>query len=132
MPKSNSFAFDAKGEYKVERGYFWQPKKAFKKFEDHYFYLAIFTSSFFDKLLSIYSKQLAGGNWFDLGKKYTKKIPLPKIIDKIIDYEDPFILNRESPVYKKMVQYGKDISLGEFYNINERDNLIKKFIYPIL
>lgn len=129
---SNSFAIDSKGEYLVERGYSWQAKKGFIDFDDYYFYLAIFTSSFFDKLLSIYSKQLAGGNWFDLGKKFTKDIPMPKISDKIIDYEESSILNRESPVYKKMVQFGKDISIGEFYNINDRDNLIKEFIYPIL
>ncbi len=129
---SNSFAIDSKGEYLVERGYSWQAKKEFIDFDDYYFYLAIFTSSFFDRLLSIYSKQLAGGNWFDLGKKFTKDIPIPKISDKITDYEESSILSRESPVYKKMVQYGMDISIGEFYNNFDRDNLIKEFIYPIL
>jgi len=132
--KSDSFAFDSKSEFVIERGNGWLPKgnKDFKDFNDNYFYLAIFTSSFFDKMLSIYSKQLAGGNWFDLGKKFTKEIPIPKISNMIIENEEPFILTRESTIYKKMVQYGKDISIGEFYNSNDRDNLIKEFLYPIL
>jgi len=130
--KSDSFAFDAKGEYVIERGYGWQSKKEFKDLDDYYFYLAIFTSSFFDKLLSIYSKQLAGGNWFDLGKKYTKDIPIPKISDKTNLNEDQFCLNRESHIYKKMVQFGKGISIGEFYEHTNRENLIIEDIYPIL
>ena len=129
--KSDSFAFDAKGEYKVERGYFWQPKKEFKNFDDYYFYLAIFTSSFFDELLSIYSKQLAGGNWFDLGKKFTKDIPLPKIFDRPNFNDDQFCLYRESNIYQKMVQFGKDICKGEFFEQSNRANLIKEFIYPV-
>lgn len=130
--RSNSFAIDSKGEYLVERGYSWQVKKEFRDLDDYYFYLSILTSSFFDKMLSIYSKQLAGGNWFDLGKKFTKEIPIPKIFDKNIENEEPFFLTRNSPIYKKMVQFGKDITIGEFYHNSERDKLIKEFIYPIL
>ena len=129
--KSDSFAFDVKGEYVIERGYGWIPKKEFKDTDDFYFYLAIFTSPFFDKLLSIYSKQLAGGNWFDLGKKFTKEIPLPKISDKFNLDDEHYCLNRESHIYKKMVQFGKDISNGEFYDQSNRNNLINEFIYPV-
>ncbi len=75
---SSSFAIDNKGNYVVERGYAWQPRKKMDN-EDHYFYLALFSSPFFDKLLSIYSKQLAGGKWYDLGKKQTKDIPIPNV-----------------------------------------------------
>ena len=76
--RSNSFAFDEFGDFVVERGYGWIPKKEFKDSDNYYFYLTIFSNPFFDYLLSIYSRQLAFGNSYDLGKKYTADIPIPK------------------------------------------------------
>ena len=59
---SSSFALDLEGNYIVERGYAWKSKKKFSK-DDYYFYLALFSSPFFDSLLAIYSKELAGVSW---------------------------------------------------------------------
>lgn len=102
---SSSFAIDMKGDFVVERGYAWQPKKKLEK-NDYYFYLSLFSSPFFDKLLSIYSKQLAGGKWYDLGKRNTKEIPIPNV-----HIEDV----RNNPSYIKMVDLGKRLSEGDSY-----------------
>jgi len=117
--KSNSFAFDESGEFVVERGYGWIPKKEFKDFNDYYFYLTIFSNPFFDHLLSIYSRQLAGGNWYDLGKKHTSDIPIPKITEEL----------KSSGVYDKLVSTGKRMSSGNFVDLRELENYVKKFIY---
>jgi len=102
---SSSFAIDSKGNRVVERGYAWQPKKKFTN-KDYYFYLALFSSPFFDKLLSIYSKELAGGKWYDLGKKSTKHIPIPNVYAEEI---------RKGEHYGKMVGLGKRLSEGDDY-----------------
>ncbi|HET7115658.1 MAG TPA: N-6 DNA methylase, partial [Hanamia sp.] len=62
---SNSFGFDRSGNCVIEEGNAFIPKKEFQ-LSDYYFYLACFSSSTFDLLLSIYSKQIMSG--FDLGK----------------------------------------------------------------
>lgn len=108
---SESFAFDKSGDFVVERGYAWIPKKKFET-DDYYFYLAVFSSSIFDTLLSIYSKQLAGGNWYDLGAKYTSDIPLPDVTRIIKDETN----------YLKLVYLGKELEKGNssaFYSIND-------------
>lgn len=102
---SSSFAIDTKGNYVVERGYAWQPKKKFNK-EDYYFYLSLYSSPFFDKLLSIYSKELAGGKWYDLGKNRTKSIPIPNVHLNEVKY---------TTAYGKMVELGKRLSEGDSY-----------------
>ncbi|MEJ7699945.1 MAG: hypothetical protein WKF71_09920 [Pyrinomonadaceae bacterium] len=122
--KANSFAFDESGEFVVERGYGWIPKKEFKDSDDYYFYLTIFTNPFFDHLLSIYSRQLAGGNWYDLGKKYTADIPIPNITNPKNRSE-----LKLSGVYDQLVSMGKRISSGDFVDLRELENYVKKFIY---
>ena len=119
--KSGSFAIDKKGEFVVERGNAWIPKKEFKNKDFYYFYLAVFNSHFFEELLSIFSKQLAGGKWYDLGKKYTSEIPIPKISVEL----------ENSVVYKKLVDFGKQISNGEFFYFNLIDDYLKKDIYKV-
>jgi adenine-specific DNA-methyltransferase len=118
--KADSFAFDYKGEFVIERGNSWTPKKEFKDDDYYYFYLAIFSSPFFDSLLSIYSKQLAGGYWYDLGKKYTKNIPIPKF-NKELAQQTSFV---------QLVQMGKDISEDNFNDYALRESIIKESIYP--
>mgnify|MGYP003393247699 CR=1 FL=1 len=76
--RSDSFAFDEYGEFVVERGYGWIFKTTPDSNDAYHYYLAIFSSKFFDRLLSIYSRQLAGGDWYDLGSKFTKDIPIPR------------------------------------------------------
>ena len=71
---SNSFGFDKKGNYIIEKGNAFIPKKEFYP-ADFYFYLACFSSKIFDLLLSIYSKPIMSG--FDLGENPNKKYTNP-------------------------------------------------------
>jgi len=118
--KSDSFAFDKDGQYVVERGNAWIPKKEFV-LDDYYFYLACFSSSIFDQLLSIYSKQLAGGNWYDLGAKYTKNIPIPNIHISIV---------KESDAFSKLVELGKELESGNSYVNSVIDEILRNYFYP--
>jgi adenine-specific DNA-methyltransferase len=115
--KSGSFALDEKGYFVIERGNAWIPKKEFINRDYYYFYLSVFNSPFFDKLLSIYSKELLKG--YDLGKKYTADIPIPEISEKL---ENSFI-------FDKLIHFGKQISSGEMYYFEIIDDYIKEYIY---
>lgn len=118
--KSGSFGFDSKGNFVVERGNAWIPKKEFT-INEYYFYLAIFNSTFFDNLLSIYSKQLAGGKWYDLGKKYTKNIPIPNVhMDEV----------KNSDGYQRLVEIGMELSKGNTYTKSITDNILERYFYP--
>ena len=75
----------------------------------------------FEELLSIYSKQLAGGKWYDLGKKQTKSIPIPEITDEL----------ENSIVYEKLVHFGKLITNKEFSHFQIIDDYLKSNIYKI-
>ena len=89
--KAGSFAFDKTGEFAVERGCAWIPKNEEKFSEDTYYaYLCIFCSDFFNDLLRIYSKQIAGGNWWHLSKKYTDEIPIPDLTNERLYNTDEF------------------------------------------
>lgn len=118
--KSDSFAFDHKGEFVVERGNAWIPKRQFE-LSDYYFYLALFSSSTFDQLLSIYSKQLAGGNWYDLGAKYTKDIPIPNVHSPLV---------KDSEAYAKLVDFGKELENGNLFIKSVIDEVLTNFFYP--
>ena len=119
--KSGSFAYDVKGEFVIERGNGWIPKKEFKNENYYYFYLSVFNSSFFKELLSIYSKQLAGGKWYDLGKKYTANIPIPEITEEL----------ENSPIFEKLVHFGKQINNGEMNYFWILDKYLKTEIYGL-
>lgn len=117
---SKSFAVDIEGKYNIERGYGWLPKKKFSN-DDYYFYLAIFSSSFFDKLLSIYSKQLAGSNiYYDLGNKYTKDIPIPNIFNEKI---------KSSNAYIRLKDIGHDMANDKPYSTNILNSTIEDYFY---
>ncbi len=117
---SASFAVDPKGSFVVERGHAWQPKKKFVK-DDYYFYLALFSSPFFDKLLSIYSKELAGGRWYDLGKKGTKHIFIPDVNSSEVT---------KGEAYRRMVDVGRKLSEGDSYVRILIGDIIEAF-YPV-
>lgn len=117
---SGGFAFDNKGELIFERGNGWIPKKEIQD-DYYYFYLSIFNSLFFEELLSIFSKQLAGGKWYDLGKKYMKNIPLPDINQKI----------KDSSSYEKLVHLGKLIIKDDIIHLQAIDEIVKYNIYQI-
>jgi type I restriction-modification system DNA methylase subunit len=117
---SGSFGLDKDGSFVVERGNAWIPKKELT-INDYYFYLALFNSTFYDNLLSIYSKQLAGGKWYDLGKKYTKNIPIPNVqMDEV----------KNSDGYQRLVEIGKDLSEGNTYTKSISDNILERYFYP--
>jgi predicted RNA methylase len=115
--KSDSFAFDESGEYVVERGNAWIPKKEFHR--DLYLaYLSIFCSTFFNDLLSIYSKQIAGGMWY-LGSKHVSNIPIP-------DFRKETFSN----ILLELVRFGEKISKGVQIDYKELSELVR-FIYKI-
>jgi len=117
--KSDSFAFDKEGSFVVERGNAWIPKKSFDEFDDYYFYLAVLSSSFFDKLLSIYSKQLLSA--WDLGKMYTKEIPIPNVHSTEV---------KNSNAYRHLVEIGKELSNGNSYVKTTASEVLLKYFYP--
>ena len=114
--KSNSFAFDVDGNFVVERGYGWIFKKNKNDLDYYYFYLAIFSCPFFNKLLSIYSRQLAGGRWWDLGKESTKNIPIPFLSKKMKELQE----------YQELIEIGRKIASGRFYDFD----ILEKNLLP--
>ncbi len=118
---TKSFSLDVKGNYVVERGYAWIPKREFKP-SDYYFYLALFSSSSFGKLLSIYTRQLAGGDWYDFAARYTNLIPIPNVHTQGI---------RESMPYSELVALGKAISEEGSSSYSERINELAKMLFGV-
>lgn len=116
---NRSFSLDTKGEYVIERGYAWMPKKEFKT-NDYYFYLSIFSSSVFERILSIYTRQLAGGDWYDFAAKYTNSIPMPDIHHNNL---------RETRIYMDLVLLGKAISEEGSHFYSERINELVEILF---
>jgi type I restriction-modification system DNA methylase subunit len=73
---AKNFTIDDTGDFVVERGCYWKPLEEMDK-DKILFYFGIFSSFYFNELLEIYSRQLAGGYWYGLSKKFVKDIPLP-------------------------------------------------------
>jgi hypothetical protein len=116
---SDSFAIDMEENCIIEEGNAFIPNKKINA-DDYYFYLAVFSSNIFDMLLLIYSKQLAGGNWYDLGAKYTKNIPIPDVHLQDI---------RESDPYRRLVELGKELKNGNIYVKHAIGDVLKTY-YP--
>lgn len=115
---SGSFGVDSKGIFVVERGVEWSPKFEMEDLNTYYLYLSIFSSPFFNQLLMLYSKQLAGGEFYNLEAKFVKNIPLPDFnkLDeeyKQILYDNGRSISSKGICYNKMVEtiimhiYGK-------------------------
>lgn len=117
---SDSFSFDKMGQCVIEEGNAFIPKKDFEN-SDYYFYLAFFSSSTFDNLLSIFSKQLAGGKWYDLGQKNIKSIPIPNIHKNDL---------KQNSAYLKLVDLGKELEIGNSYVKPIIDDILKSYFYP--
>ncbi len=111
--KAGSYSIDYKGNFVVERGMCWMPVDGEMDIREMYFYLAILNSDFFNKLLMIYSKQLAGGV-FNLEAKHVNEIPLP-VYGNISENERD-ILSR----------YGKSIVLGARYDEALYNDLVRR------
>jgi hypothetical protein len=116
---SDSFAIDESGNCVIEEGNAFIPKKALKQ-NDYYFYLAVFTNNIFDLLLSIYSKQLAGGSWYDLGAKYTRNIPVPDVHVQNVRNSDP---------YFRLIELGKELANGNPYVKHAIGDVVRDY-YP--
>ncbi|SEM18585.1 N-6 DNA Methylase [Chryseobacterium taichungense] len=116
---SSSFGFYPKGNGVVVEGNAFVPKKGMSD-DDLYFYLAIFSSDYFDLLLSIFSKELAGGKWYDLGNNFIKNIPLPNVHNDII---------RNSSPYQRLVNIGKELSSGNS-SVRHLSKNSLSFFYP--
>lgn len=97
---AHSFAIAPEG-YVVEEGNVFVFDGSIYWEEDKYFYLAFFSSSLFQRLLSIYARPLKAG--YDMGKTQIKDIP-------IIDVATPGI--RESKDYQELVKLGKEYNEG--------------------
>lgn len=69
--------------------------------DDLYFYLTLFSSSLFQRLLSIYARPLMSG--YDLGNTQIKDIPIVNVLHPGV---------RESEAYRELVQMGKKYTEG--------------------
>ncbi|MDD4089767.1 MAG: N-6 DNA methylase, partial [Tissierellia bacterium] len=116
---SNSFAFDKKGVCVIEEGNAFLPKKKFTT-DDYYFYLSCFSGDIFDKMLSMHSKQLAGGKWYDLGAKNINNIPIPNVHNDL----------RTNPAYLQLSELGKQLENGDIYVKTIIDSVLKTYFYP--
>lgn len=115
--KAGDFAFDITGNYVVEQGCAWIAKDEFMRPELNYAYLSFFCSNFWNNLLSIYSKQLAVGEWFNLQTKHVNEIPIPN-----------FSSHEDLDTISKLIDIGQSISLGKPFEANLLSELIKKLI----
>ncbi len=117
---SNSFGFDKKGDCVIEEGNAFMPKRDFET-TDYYFYLACFSSNLFDSMLSIFSKQLAGGKWYDLGQKSIKSILIPNIHKNNL---------KNNGAYFKLSELGKELENGNSFIKPVIDDILKSYFYP--
>lgn len=112
---SSNFSIDESGRFVVERGLAWLPKDYQMPRDNLYAYLAILSSEYFNTLLAIYSKQLAGGNWFNLKKKFVDQIPLPRFSDN------------EDYTLQLLIGYGKKIANGVRFDYYKCEHLVRGF-----
>lgn len=110
---SSNFSIDESGRFVVERGLAWLPKDYQMPKDNLYAYLAILSSEYFNTLLAIYSKQLAGGNWFNLEKKFVDQIPLPRFSDN------------EDYTLQLLIGYGKKIAKGVRFDYYKCEHLVR-------
>ena len=111
--KAGSYSIDYKGNFVVERGMCWLPNDREMDIREMYFYLAILNSDYFNKLLMIYSKQLAGGV-FNLEAKHVNEIPLPVYWN--VSESERDMLSR----------YGRSIVFGTRYDENQYNDLVRR------
>lgn len=113
---SSSFAIASHNEV-IEEGNAFIFKSNFVD-DDIYFYLALFSSSVFERLLSIFAKPILSG--YDLGNASIKDIPVPDVSKNGI---------RDTDIYRKMIEYGKLYSQGNAFML-DLINQNAKLFYP--
>lgn len=110
---SSNYSIDESGRFVVERGLAWLPKDEQMPIDNLYAYLAILSSEYYNTLLAIYSKQLAGGIWFNLEKKFVDQIPLPRFSDN------------EDYTLQLLIGYGKKIANGVRFDYYKCEHLVR-------
>ena len=113
--RAGSYSIDVKGDFVVERGLCWMPRNGEMSMDEMFFYMSVLNSDFFNDLLLIYSKQLAGGA-YNLETKYVNSIPVP-IYDKV-----------PAPLREILSTSAKFMLKGMSYD-SQRVNLYVKQIY---
>lgn len=113
---AGNFSIDESGDFVVHRGCAWNLKGDNKNVEILYFYLAIYNSSLFNSLLKIYSRQLSGGVWYVIEKKYMDKIPIPSLE----------AIGVGSDIYNLMRGIGRAMVKGETYNKEILNTMVAK------
>jgi hypothetical protein len=78
--------------------------------------VALLCCSFFNELLKIYSKQIAGGEWWNLSKRYVQNIPIPDFTSEAMQTRGEFI---------ELAEYGKQLSRGQDVQDNTLLPLVK-------
>ena len=111
--KAGSYSIDVKGNFVVERGLCWFPKNLKMSMSELYFYIAILNSEFYNELLMLYSKQLAGGV-FNLETKHVNSIPMP-IYNQVPDN-----------IREALSQYGKYMLAGVRYKESQLYELVRQ------
>ena len=116
---SSSFAI-ASSEFVIKDGnaFLFNSSKVIKS--DYYFYLAFFSSSTFEHLLSIYARTLMKG--YDLGNRNIKDIPIVDVTT------NPSI--RSTYAYQKLVDLAVLYTTGSSVN-KEKFGMLTESFYPI-
>lgn len=112
---SHSFAIAPAG-YVVEEGNVYLFKNSYYTEEDKYFYLAYFSSSVFQRMLSIYARPLKAG--YDLGKVQIKDIPILDVSAENI---------RMSNAYQELVILGREYAEGYTARRDQFDKYVLSF-----
>ena len=114
--RSGDFSIDLTGEFVVQGGCMWEPKDKLKENKRLLAYVPYLNSNLFDDILKIYCKQLSGGYWYVLEKKYIDRIPIPNF-DKMEICDVELLEN----IGRKMVN-------GEEYDQSVAEEIIKHII----
>ena len=112
---SHSFAIAQEGCV-IEEGNVFMFKNSKYCEEDKYFYLAFFSSSTFQRLLSIFARPIKAG--YDMGNVQIKDIPIVDVS------QDGF---RESKAYKELVRLGMAYAEGYIFNQDLFDEYVSSF-----
>lgn len=118
---NNSYAYDSSGEFIIENGSALILRNDPNNVELSYFFLSFFCSPIYNELLSIFSRQLAGGQWYDLGNKYIKNIPIPNT---------NMPETKTIPAFSKLTEIGEYISKGNTPPKEVLEEILSKYFYP--
>lgn len=113
---SSSFAITCNNEVIEEGNAFIFKSKS--EDEDIYFYLALLSSSIFERLLSIFAKPILSG--YDLGKASIKDIPVPDVFNNGL---------KDTEAYRQLCSCGRQYAQGNEFVLDKINQIVKLF-YP--